>query len=54
MPTILINILTVLAVMMAGFFALVRYLETVGVFFPSRDMAVNPVSDGLALGGCLF
>ena len=47
MPQILIDILMVLAVMMAGFFALVRYLESAGVFFPSRDMAVNPSVMGL-------
>ena len=33
--------------MMAGFFALVRYLESVGVFFPSRDMEVSPSVIGL-------
>ena len=44
---LLINILTVLAVMTAGFFALVRYLESAGVFFPSRDMAVHPSVMGL-------
>ena len=33
--------------MAAGFLALVRYLETAGVFFPSRDMAVSPSAVGL-------
>ncbi len=33
----------IVAVVLAAFFALVRYLETVGVFFPSRDMAVSPL-----------
>jgi fermentation-respiration switch protein FrsA (DUF1100 family) len=47
MSRILIDILTVLAVMMAGFLALVRYLESVGVFFPSRQMDVNPSVLGL-------
>ena len=47
MVAILINLLIVLAVMMAGFLALVRYLETVGVFFPSRGMAVIPPMIGL-------
>jgi hypothetical protein len=28
-------------------FALVRYLESIGVFFPSRNMAVNPSVMGL-------
>jgi fermentation-respiration switch protein FrsA (DUF1100 family) len=47
MPSLLINMLTILAVMAAGFYALIRYLESVGVFFPSRDMAVNPSVIGL-------
>ena len=33
--------------MMAGFFALARFLESAGVFFPSRDMAVSPSVMGL-------
>lgn len=33
--------------MLAGFFALVRYLESVGVFFPSRDMDLSPSVMGL-------
>ena len=33
--------------MMAGFFALVRYLESVGVFFPSREITVSPSVIGL-------
>ena len=33
---------------MAGFLALVRYLESVGVFFPGRDMAINPSVIGLS------
>ncbi len=47
MPGILIDILTALTVMLAGFFALVRYLESVGVFFPSRDMDLSPSVMGL-------
>jgi fermentation-respiration switch protein FrsA (DUF1100 family) len=47
MPFLLINILIMLAVMIAGFWALVRYLECVGVFFPSRGMAVIPSVIGL-------
>ena len=42
MPSILINILLILAVMIAGFLALVRYLETAGVFFPSDEMVISP------------
>jgi fermentation-respiration switch protein FrsA (DUF1100 family) len=42
MSPLLINILTAFAIVMAVFFILVRYLETNGVFFPSRDMTVNP------------
>ena len=41
-PKILIDIFIFLAVLTAGFFALVRYLETAGVFFPSRVMPVDP------------
>ena len=32
---------------MAGLFALVRYLESIGVFFPSRNMDVSPSVMGL-------
>jgi fermentation-respiration switch protein FrsA (DUF1100 family) len=42
-----IDILMVLALMTAGFWALVRYLESVGVFFPNRGMAVVPSVIGL-------
>jgi len=42
MHQILINILTILALMTVGYFILVRYLETNGVFFPSHEMAVSP------------
>jgi fermentation-respiration switch protein FrsA (DUF1100 family) len=44
---IMIYILTVLPVMMVVFFALVRYLEKVGVFFPSRGMSASPSAIGL-------
>ena len=47
MSRILIDILAVLVALMAGFLALVRYLESVGVFFPSRVMGVNPSDIGL-------
>jgi hypothetical protein len=47
MSPLLIDILTVLAVMLTAFFVLVRHLESVGVFFPSREMAVNPSVMGL-------
>ncbi len=47
MPKILTNILTIIAVIMAALFALTRYLESMGVFFPSRHMAVNPSVMGL-------
>ncbi len=33
--------------LLAGLFVLVRYLESVGVFFPSRKVAVNPSVVGL-------
>jgi len=33
--------------LMVGLFALVRYLESMGVFFPSRKMAVSPSVMGL-------
>lgn len=42
MPNILFNILLFLAVLPAGLFLLVRYLEFKGVFFPSRGMVANP------------
>lgn len=42
MTVLLIKICTFLALLMAGLFALVRYLESVGVFFPSRGMAADP------------
>ena len=47
MPSILIHILSVLAVMIAAFFVLVRYLETHGVFFPSNEMTISPSIIGL-------
>ena len=47
MPSMLIHILLVLAAMTAVFIALVRYLETHGVFFPSNDMAISPSIIGL-------
>ena len=67
MSKVLINLLTFFAMIMAGLFGLVRYLESVGVFFPSRDMSVNPsgmhlpwddtyfkTSDGVTLNGWFF
>ena len=64
---LLINSLTVLAVMGAGLFFIVRYLEAVSVFFPNRIMAVNPqvlrlpwedvyfkTHDGVKLNGWFF
>jgi len=50
----LIYILTILAVMMAGLFALVRYLEFTGVFFPSRGLGLNPLVMGLAFEDVYF
>ncbi|MBF0570756.1 MAG: alpha/beta hydrolase [Candidatus Omnitrophica bacterium] len=47
MPKILISILMIFAAISAGIFVLVRYLEAIGIFFPSRDMAVNPPVMGL-------
>src|ERR1700686_2141264 len=47
MPKMFINILIIIAVILAGLFTLVRYLEFTGVFFPSRDMAVSPLMMGL-------
>ena len=47
MLNVLIDILAVLLVLMAGLWVLVRYLETAGVFFPSRSMTVNPSVMGL-------
>jgi uncharacterized protein len=42
MPLIVIDILMIFAVLITGFWALVRYLECAGVFFPSRGMTVTP------------
>jgi len=42
MSSIVIKIISFLALFLVGLFALVRYMETIGVFFPSRKMAVNP------------
>jgi hypothetical protein len=42
-----IDIIIFLAMMAAGFIALVRYLEYAGVFFPSRVIAVIPPMIGL-------
>ena len=42
MSQIILNIFMILAAMTVGFFALVRYLESAGVFFPSRQMPVDP------------
>jgi len=42
MPKIFYDIVIMLSMLLACFFALVRYLETVGVFFPSREMAITP------------
>ena len=40
--------------MMAGLFALVRYMESVGVFFPSRDLGLNPSVMDLPWGDVYF
>ena len=42
MSNILFYIVTILAMILAGLFILTRYLESFGIFFPSRIMAVNP------------
>jgi len=47
MLNILIDILAIFAVMTAGLFFLVRYLESAGVFFPSRHMEIGPSIMGL-------
>jgi len=47
MPQTAINILMILASVTVVFFALVRYLETIGVFFPTHDMSVSPSVMGL-------
>jgi fermentation-respiration switch protein FrsA (DUF1100 family) len=47
MPKILINLLTFIVLMMAGLYALVRHLEKNAVFFPSRNIAVDPSALGL-------
>ena len=47
MPLTLINFIMIFVLIMVGFIALVRYLETKGVFFPSHEMAVNPSVIGL-------
>jgi uncharacterized protein len=47
MSKILIDILTFLAVMMAGLWALVRYVESVSAFYPRRDMIAIPPDVGL-------
>lgn len=67
MPKIWIDSLAVAAVMVSGLFILVRYLETVGVFFPNRTLAVDPLglrlpwedvyfktNDGVMLNGWFF
>jgi len=67
MPKIFVNSLASVAVMGSGLFVLVRYLETVSVFFPTRIMAVNPevlhlpwedvyfkTKDGFVLNGWFF
>ena len=40
--------------MTVGFWALVRYLESVGVFFPSRGLGLNPSVMGLAFEDVYF
>jgi len=65
--SILINSLMVTAVLGCGFFVLARYLETGGVFFPKRIMAISPevlglpwedvyfkTNDGVILNGWFF
>ena len=49
-----INILIIVAVIMAGLFVLVRYLESTGVFFPSRDLGLSPSVMGLPWDDAYF
>ena len=42
MSKILLDLLVFLSMLIAGLWALVRYLETMAVFFPSRSMVVSP------------
>ena len=42
MPHLLFHILIALLFLLCLFFILVRYLESAGVFFPSRDIPVGP------------
>jgi len=54
MAFLLIKILIFLALLMAGLFALVRYLESVGVFFPSRVLGLSPSVMGLDFDDVYF
>jgi fermentation-respiration switch protein FrsA (DUF1100 family) len=47
MSKILIDIFLLFSLMLAGLFALVRYIEAFSVFFPSRELAVSPSLLGL-------
>jgi uncharacterized protein len=48
MPFLSLDMLIILILAVAGFFALVRHLESAGVFFPSREVTVDPSDLGLA------
>lgn len=47
MSPVLLNILSVFALIMAGLFVLARYLENASAFFPSREIAIDPCELGL-------
>jgi len=47
MSKVIIDILIFVSLLVGGLFYLVRYLESAGVFFPSREMAVSPSAIGL-------
>jgi fermentation-respiration switch protein FrsA (DUF1100 family) len=54
MAPLLINILTLLAVLTAGLFVLVRYVESTGIFFPSCSLDLSPSAMGLAFEDVYF
>jgi len=54
MPDILIDTLIFSAMLIAGLFALVRYLELVSVFFPNRSLGLNPSAVGLTFEDVYF
>jgi fermentation-respiration switch protein FrsA (DUF1100 family) len=51
---ILVYIIIFISMLSAGLLALVRYLETRGVFFPSRNMMINPSVMDLPWGDIYF